>query len=98
MKTRHLPTVIDDMLRVIPAGKTIFIKHLKNIKEVSAFVAPEIMGLYWQKTSELLETNLQYWADIEKGSWQDRICKIWSNNPNWREDILGQTIKESLRK
>lgn len=74
---RHLPTVIDAMLAVIPAQHGL-ISTLEDIKSSSVVAAPEMMRHWWQEVAYALEEFFPA-NPADFSDWQQIIIKIWQN-------------------
>lgn len=84
---RNLITLIDEMIKEIPAKEECLINSLRDIQDSQRYRAPEDM-LGWQCVSQELQA-----LDLNPRSpmWKFKICSIFST-------MSVEQIKEQLKK
>ena len=88
---RNLITLIDEMLREIPAKEEYLIESLKDIQDSQRYRAPEDM-LGWQMVSEELQ-NLD--LKPKSANWKYKICSIFST---MTVEEIRKEVKEFCKK
>ena len=71
---RHLPDVIDDMLKVIPTNHNLY-TELKSVRNSSQVAAPEMQPFWWMEASTSLSDSIPK----VKYEWHEDIIRIWKN-------------------
>lgn len=85
---RDLCKVIENMLEVIPTTETGFIQGLKSCHSSAAFSAPELMGLRWERTVEVMQDYMPDNSDAHTWEeWQRQVIDAWQGNQDWRKEI-----------
>ena len=73
---RHLPAVIDAMLRAIPTdgSANALVNQLENVKISCAFTAPECQIDRWTAVSLILKSHFR---EVDLSGWQLEVLKIF---------------------
>lgn len=71
---RHLPDVIDQIIKVIPQTEKGFIEELEDNKSSAEFSSPETIRLRWEMTAETLYNNI---GNGPLKAWQQEVVDIW---------------------
>lgn len=72
---RHLPNVIDKMIKIIPDSKSV-IGALKSIKKSSMYGAPEMQVDFWNQTAHALNNYLGVTMDTD---WKQKVGDIFAD-------------------
>lgn len=81
MSTRSLTDVIQQMLEVIPSSEEELIIDLEYCLSSAQYSAPELMGLRWEHTAQVLYDR--FGDDDFTESWQHELMRIW--NPDYED-------------
>lgn len=78
---RNLFVVIDEIIKLIPDDHTedVLISRLRSIQNSFNYTSPELIGLSWQRTAEVLMDSFGIKEELFS-DWQKRIINLWMND------------------